>query len=233
MRLMSHGLSQTLKQFVAAAALGLVAFGASASPAAPAAGVDYRVLQKTQPTDAGSKVEVTEFFWYSCPHCAAFEPSLEEWVKKNAANIVFKRVPVSFRDTFVPQQKLYYTLDALGKVDVMQRKVFQAIHTERQTVDTDDTILAFVVKQGIDKKQFQDLYNSFGVQTKIRRAVQLQNDYGVDGVPMIAIDGKYITAPSIVGTAMRNQPEAALHTATLQVMDNLVKRAAAERAVKK
>lgn len=233
MRITSNGLSHYFRQFLAAATLGLVALGASASPSAPVQGVDYRVLPKAQPTESGSKIEVTEFFWYSCPHCAAFEPSLEDWVKKNADKVNFKRVPVSFRESFVPQQKLYYTLEAMGKIDPLHKKVFQALHTERQKIDTDETILAYVVKQGVDKKQFQDLYNSFGVLTKIRRAAQLQEAYSIDGVPMVAIDGKFITAPSMVGATMRGQSEAALHTATLQMMDKLVDIAQGERAAKK
>lgn len=233
MRLTSNGLSQYFRQFLAAATLGLVALSAAAAPATPVQGVNYRLLPKAQQTDAGKKIEVTEFFWYSCPHCAAFEPSLEDWVRKNADTVSFKRVPIAFRDSFVPQQKLYYTLEAMGKVDQLHKKVFQAIHTERQQIDTDDSILAYVVKQGVDKKQFQDLYNSFGVQTKVRRAVQLQEAYGVDGVPMVAIDGKYITAPSMLGATMRGQPETALHAATLEMLDALVGIAQGQRAAKK
>jgi thiol:disulfide interchange protein DsbA len=221
-----------IKHLAAALAFGLVAFGAAAAPSAPVAGVDYRVMQKPQQTEPGKKIEVTEFFWYSCPHCGAFEPSIEAWAKKNAATVSFKRVPIAFRDSFVPQQKLYYTLEAMGKVDALHGKVFQAIHGQRQQIDTDAAITAFVVKQGVDQKQFTDLYNSFGVQTKVKRAVQMQEAYGVDGVPMVAIDGKYITAPSMLGTNMRGQSEAALHEATLTVMDKLVQRAQAEQGKK-
>lgn len=218
-----------LKHALAALTLGLVAMGASAAPNNPQNGVDYRTLDKPQQTDSGKKVEVTEFFWYSCPHCNAFEPDLEAWVKKQGDNIVFKRVPVAFRDSMIPQQKLYYALEAMGKVDEMHAKVFNAIHVQHQRLDTDNAIGDFMAKNGIDKKKFLDVYNSFGVQSKARRAAQLQGDYQVDGVPLVAIDGRFLTSPSIVGASMGNRPESVLFEGTLQVMDALVAKVAKEK----
>jgi thiol:disulfide interchange protein DsbA len=219
-----------LQHVLAALSLTLVTATAGAAPANPQNGVDYRTLDKAQQTDSGSKVEVTEFFWYSCPHCFAFEPSLTEWVKKQGDKIVFKRVPVAFRDSFVPQQKLFYTLEAMGKLDQLHQKVFHAIHVERQSLDTDASVTDFMVKQGVDKNKFLEVYNSFGVQAKARRATQLQAAYQIEGVPTVAIDGRFLTAPSIVAAGIGNQPEPALHSATLQVMDALVARAAKEKA---
>jgi thiol:disulfide interchange protein DsbA len=202
---------------------------AGASPANPVNGVDYRTLDKPQQTDSGKKVEVTEFFWYACPHCYAFEPALEDWVRKQGNNIVFKRVPIAFRESFIPQQRLYYTLEAMGKTEELHKKVFDAIHVQHQSLDTDAAIADFIEKQGIDKKKFLDLYNSFSVQTKVRRAAQLQEAYKVDGVPLVAIDGRYLTSPSIAGASLGRQPESALQSATLQVMDWLVARAGKDR----
>ena len=137
---------------------------------------------------------------------------------------------MAFRDSFVPQQKLYYTLEAMGKADELTPKIFQAIHVENQRINTDKTILAYIEKIGLDKQKFLDLYNSFGVQTKARRAAQLQEAYKVDGVPMIAIDGRYVTSPAVVGVALANQPESMQQAAALQVMDHLVAKVAAEKA---
>ena len=207
-----------LQHLLAALSLGLVAAVAGASPANPQNGVDYRTLEKAQPTESGNKVEVTEFFWYSCPHCNALEPSLEDWVRKQGDKIDFKRVPVVFRDSMVPQQKLYYSLEALGKIDELHKKVFDAIHQQHQSLE-----------QGIDKQKVLDVYNSFSVQAKVRRAAQLQQAYQVDGVPLIAVEGRYLTSPSIVGASLGNQPEPVLHAATLQVMDWLVAKVAKEQ----
>lgn len=210
--------------------LGFTTLTASASPTNPVDGVDYRTLEKPQETDSGKKIEVIEFFWYACPHCNALEPVLADWVKKQGDNIVFKRLPVAFRDSFVPQQKLYYTLEAMGKVDELHQKVFYAIHADRKSLDTDAAIADFMAKQGIDQKKFLELYNSFAVQTKVRRATQLQKAYGIDGVPAIAVGGRYLTSPSIVASSVGKQSEQALHNATLQVMNWLIDKAGKETA---
>jgi thiol:disulfide interchange protein DsbA len=217
-----------LQRSVLALGLSLFALMAGASPASPVNGTDYRTLDKPQSTDSGKKVEVTEFFWYACPHCNVLDPALAEWVKKQGDAIAFKRVPVAFRASMVPHQKLYYALDAMSKVEELHKKILHAIHIEHQSLDTDATIADFVAKHGLDKKKFVDTYNSFGVATKVRRAAQLQEAYKVDGVPLIAIDGHYLTSPSIVGAGLGNPPEEALHKATLQVMDWLVAKAAKE-----
>lgn len=219
-----------LKQTFAALYLGLVAFTAGAAPASPQAGVDFHVLNRPQPTDSGTKVEVIEFFWYSCPHCNALEPDLEAWLKKQDNNIVFKRVPVAFRDSMIPEQKLYYALEAMGKAEEMQMKIFNAIHVQHQALNTDTAIADYIPKLGIDKQKFLDLYNSFGVQSKARRAAQLQQAYQIDGVPTIAIDGRYLTSPSMVAASLGNVSEQALHTGALQVMDWLVAQAAKTKA---
>lgn len=216
------------RNLIGIAGFCLVAGTAAASPSNPQAGVDYRVLEKPQQTESGKKIEVTEFFWYGCPHCSALEPSLEAWVKKNENTIAFKRVPVAFRESFLPQQKMYYALEAMGKIDEMQKKIFAAIHGERRTLDTEAAIVEFVTKNGVDKQKFLDLYNSFGVQAKARRASQLQEAYRIDGVPTIAVDGRYVTSPSIVGASLGRQPDNVLHSATLQVMDHLVAKATKE-----
>jgi thiol:disulfide interchange protein DsbA len=224
-----------IKQMLAAASLAVLAATAHATPQAPVSGTDYKTLEKAQATDApAGKVEVTEFFWYSCPHCFALDPALEAWVKKQGNAISFKRVPVMFRPSFVPQQKLYYTLEAMGRLNDLHPKVFNAIHAERKPLDTDAAITDYIVAQGVDKAKFLDVYNSFGVQTTAKRAAQLQEAYKIDGVPTLAIDGRYMTSPSIVGAGMGgNQPEPALHAAALQVASFLVDKAAKEQAAKK
>ena len=145
------------------------------------------------------KIEVVEFFWYSCPHCYAFEPKLQAWLKKLPPDISFRRVPVAFRDDFVPQQRLYYTLEAMGKVDELHSKVFAEIHQNRQPTDREDRIVAFAEKNGLDRAKFQELYNSFNVSTKARKAKQLQDQYEVDGVPALGVAGRFYTDGTLAG----------------------------------
>lgn len=160
----------------------------------PQQGIDYLILDKPQPVESpAGKVEVIEFFGYWCPHCNAFEPELEAWLKRLPANISFRRVPVAFNDAAVPLQKLYFALEALGRVNDMQRKVFTAIHAEKVNMNTQEGIVAWAVKQGIDQKKFVDAYTSFAVNTKVTKAKQWANNFKIDGVPSLGVAGRFYT----------------------------------------
>jgi thiol:disulfide interchange protein DsbA len=179
---------------------------ASASAAAPVAGKEYEVMQNPQPTSApAGKVEVIEFFWYGCPHCYAFEPTLEAWVKQQGDKIAFKRVPVAFRDDFIPHTKLYYTLVSLGLADKLTPVVFDEIHKQHDYLLTPQAQADFLAKQGVDKQKFMAAYNSFSVQGETKQAADLLKSYNIDGVPTLVVAGKYKTGPaytnSLPGTA--------------------------------
>ena len=176
-------------------------------------GKDYITLERPVATEAGSgKIEVLEFFWYSCPHCNQFEPAFEQWVKNAPKDVVVRRVPVAFRDDFVPQQRLYYTLEAMNLVEKMHIRVFTAIHGEKLMLNSDASVLAWAEKQGIDKAKFAETYKSFGVATKAKRAAQLQNDFKIEGVPSLGVAGRFY----IDGTLAGSMPRA------LQVADALI-----------
>ena len=188
------------------ALLPFAATGVQAQGRAPKAGTDYIVLGKRAPVDTpAGKVEVVEFFSYNCPHCAAFEPRLETWVKQLPADVVFRRIPVPFvgNDT-EPKQRLYYALEAMGKVDEFQMKLFQAIHQQRQPVFGDAAIVAWFEKQpGFDAKKFADLYKSFSVAGKAKRATQLTADYQVAGVPALGVAGRWYIDGDTAGSLDR------------------------------
>jgi thiol:disulfide interchange protein DsbA len=208
-------------------ATALVASTAFASPTDPKNGVEYVTLAQPQPVQAtGKKVEVVEFFMYHCPHCNALEPDLEQWVKKQGNNILFRRIHLPATGPNDPEAHLHLTLEAMGKAEEFQPKVFKAWHVDHLRLNTDAAIIDWVTKNGIDRNKFLDTWNSFGVMTKLHRAPQVATDYKVDGVPTIIIDGKYQTAPSIVYNSLKTSSEPALFQATLQVMDALVAKAA-------
>jgi len=208
-------------------AASLVASTAFASPTDPKNGVEYVTLAQPQPTQTtGKKVEVIEFFMYHCPHCNALEPSFEQWVKKQGDNIVLKRIPLPFTGANDPEAHLYLTLEALGRLPDMHQKVFDAVHKQHIRLFDDKAIVDWVSKNGVDVKTFMAAWNSFGVMTKLHRLPQLVNEYKVDGVPTVVIDGKYQTSPAIVANSVKTSSESVLFPATLQVMDVLVARAA-------
>jgi len=155
-------------------------------------GTDFLSVEPRVAVEApAGKVEVIEFFWYNCPHCNAFEPMLEAWVKQLPRDVFFRRVPVAFQAEFIPQQRLYYALEALGLVDKFQARVFAAIHGEHQDLSKPEAIVNWVVKNGVDKTKFVDQFNSFAVATKATRAAQLQNAYRVAGVPSLGVAGRF------------------------------------------
>ena len=163
-------------------------------------GFDYRILPIAQPLEAKGKVEVIEFFWYGCPHCYDFEPELMSWVKRQPKDVVFRRVPVAFRDDFMPHSQLFYALEAMGKGDALHEKVMYAMHKENKRLLTEPEIADWVASQGIDRNTFLATYRSFAVISKARTAKQLADAYRIDGVPTIVMQGKYVTSPSIAGT---------------------------------
>jgi protein dithiol oxidoreductase (disulfide-forming) len=190
-----------------------VASAAHASPGAPAAGKDYTVLQTPQPVGApAGKVEVIEFFWYGCPHCNEFEPYIEAWEKKQGPDVVFKRVPVAFRDDFIPHSKMYHALVALGVAEKVTPAVFNEIHVKKNYLLTPQAQADFLATQGIDKKKYLDAYNSFSIQSDIQRDNKMLQDYKIDGVPTVIVQGKYVTGPAQTNSLQ----------GTTQVMDFLV-----------
>lgn len=201
MKLNRRELSQGLLLLSAGSALAPLAL---AQGAPVQEGSDYIRLGRSAPVDApAGQVEVVEFFWYNCPHCHKFEPMFDAWAKRQPAHVSVRRVPVAFRDSFKPQQQLFYTLEALGKLDSLHRKVFQTIHGERKRLEREDAILDWAEAQGLDRKEFASTFNSFGVVGKAKRAAQLQDLYLVDGVPALGVAGKYLTSPSIAKTMPR------------------------------
>ena len=190
---------------IGAAALPLAApMLANAQGRPPEDGHDYRTLDKRVAVDAPpGKIEVVDFFWYSCPHCNAFEPMLQAWSRKLPDDVVLRRVPAAFRDDMVPQQRLFYTLEAMGKLPDLHVKVFDAIHKEGADLTRIAPMAQWVAKQGIDPQKFTDVYNSFTISAKARRAVELQDRYQVEGVPAFGIAGRWYTDPTLAGDNAR------------------------------
>jgi thiol:disulfide interchange protein DsbA len=198
-------------------AVGVTLAGATALPAHAQqrfeAGKDYQPLDKPAPVDAPSgKIEVVEFFWYNCPHCNAFEPALEAWIKRQPKDVAVRRVPVAFSSAYQGQQRLYYALEAMGLVDRLHAKVFQAIHGERKRLESPEVIADWVAAQGVDRAKFMEQFNSFSVASKATRAGQVTDAYRVEGVPALGVAGRFYTD----GTLTRSMER------SLQVVDYLV-----------
>lgn len=168
-------------------------------------GTNYDVISPAQPTTvAPGKVEVLEVFWLGCPHCYALEPYIQQWLKNKPSYVEFVRVPVMWGPVHRAHARLYYTLKSLGRDDLVD-KVFTYIHDQEDqsgnesilvSTSEDDTFKqqqAWAVQNGVNADAFAKAYNSFFVSTQLQQADEITSAYQVQGVPYIAIDGKFST----------------------------------------
>lgn len=219
-----------IQNLLFALALSGVAASANASADKPVSGREYLILPETQNTEAGKKIEVTEFFTYSCPHCNAFEPAVVAWTAKNKEKIIFKRVHVSFSTGDVALQRLYATLEAMGIAEQHHPEVFEAVHVKRSRLNTDETIFDWAQTAGLDRVKFTEAYRSFGTQARVNRFNAMSGAYMINQWPMIAVDGRFMTSPYQVGSAVNPAlSEADGQTGAIKVMNFLVARALAEK----
>jgi thiol:disulfide interchange protein DsbA len=202
---------------LAGVGMALAASGVAQAQGGPVEGTHYVRLQTPAPVTvpADKKLEVVEFFWYECPHCNAFEPMLEAWVKKLPADVAFRQVPVGFTARHVLAQKLFYALEEMGQLPALHRRIFAAVHVQNRRMSTENDIMAWVKEQGVDMGKFGDAWKSFQVATKASKAKQLTDAYKIDGVPALGIHGRFFTSGALAGS----------HDRALAVADFLIQTA--------
>lgn len=192
-----------MKRFIAMLGLALGMGLVTMSPARAdslAEGIDYITLAAPQATSAPGKIEVVELFWYGCPHCHQFEPMLHDWSASLADDVVFVRMPAVLSPRWELLARAYYAAELLGVLDKTHEALFAAIHDKKQKFETEDALAAFFKTQGVDEQQFRDAMKSFGVASKLNRARQMTQRYGINGVPTLIINGKYRTSAREAGS---------------------------------
>jgi thiol:disulfide interchange protein DsbA len=181
-------------------------------------GTDYRVIDPPQHTDSSGKIEVIEFFSYGCPHCYEFNPMISAWVAKLPKDVVFKRVATGLgRTAWTNLAKTYYALEATGNLTRLDAPLFHAIHEEHKPLFDEAAISGWMGQHGVDTVKFNTAFESFGVNTKLNQAEEMIENYKVDGVPSLAVDGKYL----ILGSSFEQM---------LSNLDGVIAKARAERA---
>jgi thiol:disulfide interchange protein DsbA len=181
--------------------------------------VGYELVAPAQPTHDVNKVEVIEFFWYGCPHCFDFEPTLAKWVKALPKNVEFIRQPAVFSEQWGKHAKAYYTAEALGVVDKIHADFFDAIQIKKEHLETEEQLTKFFVAHGVNEAEFKAAFNSFLIDTKVRQAGTLAAKYGISGVPAIVINGKYKTSGPLAGS----------HEKMIEVMNRLIAQESASK----
>lgn len=172
----------------------------------------YELVSPAQPTHDVNKIEVIEFFWYGCPHCFDFEPTLAKWLKTLPKNVEFIRQPAVFSDLWGKHAKAYYTAEALGVVDKIHADFFDALQVKKDHLETEEQLSKFFVAHGVSAADFKATYNSFPVDMKVRQASATAARYGVTGVPALIINGKYKTSGPLAGS----------HEKIIEVLDKLI-----------
>jgi len=180
----------------------------------------WQQLTPAQPTEAGGKVEVIEFFWYGCPHCYSLEPAVVTWAKKAPADVVFKRVPALPSDSWGEGARMFYTLESMGKLEEFHQKVFDAIHKQNVNMSNKKMRDEWLQKNGIDPAKYAEVEKSFTVATKVNRAKQMTYAYRVESVPRVVVNGKYVVTAEQAGGVDR----------VFQIVDQLVGMARKEKA---
>ena len=215
-------MSLSAVRFLGRSLLALLACAAFASGGAQAQlveGKNYARIANPQPVETGKKIEVVEFFSYGCPHCAELEPHLDAWLAKLPPDVAFRRVPVMFQPRWIALAKIYYTLDALGVESKLSPEVFRAIHGTGTPLWDDKAFYDWAASKGLDRKKVEDVFKSFAVDGKMSRARQLAQEYNIQAVPTVIVDGKFVTSSDRVGT----------HAALPGAIDQLIAKARAER----
>jgi len=208
-----------MRKWVACAlsAMALLAFTA-AGAAELVEGKDYTRLKAAQPGD--KKIEVIEFFSYGCPHCNDLEPYLQAWMKTAAPDVQFRRVPVMFQDRWRALAKVYFTLEAMGEDVRLSPEVFKAIHSAGLPLYQDKAFFDWAQSKGLDRAKVMEVYNSFGVDSKMKRALAIAQEYNIQSVPTMLVDGKFITSSDRLAGGHSGVPAA---------LDALILKARAER----
>ena len=188
------------------------------------AGTDYEMVVPPLPGETDGKAEVIEFFWYGCPHCSHFEPSVRSWAANLPDNIHFVRVPAVFNNpTWKLHAQAFYTAEVLGIMDKFHPAMFAAWHEQKRHLITEDQLQAFFAELGVSEEDFRKTFNSFAVQTKVRRAADLTKRSGIDGVPTIMVNGKFRVNGTLAGSYER----------MLSITEDLAKMEAKSQAVAK
>ncbi len=181
-------------------------------------GTHYTRLSPTQPTSSNpDQVEVTEVFWYGCPHCFAFDPLLEQWRAQQPGYVNFVRVPAVWNPLLQLHARAFYTAEALGKGAEMHAEFFREIHERNNRLDSEAKLQELFARFGVGADAFKMQFDSFAVQEKLQRADELNRRYRIESVPTIVVNGKYTT----------DAPQVGSYEELLTLVDELV---AAERA---
>ncbi len=197
----SNGCCSPARRGVAA---GCAASGTGTPAAQPDEGIDYRLAEAPQPTRAApGRIEVAELFWYGCPHCNAMEPELVAWTRALPPEVAFRKVHLGLGPRWIPHQRLFYALERVGRDTSLDARVFRAIHVDGRALATRDEAADVVAASGVERGAFVAAWESDAVRAAMREADGFAAALGVQGVPTLVVDGRFVTSPGMTGSYRR------------------------------
>lgn len=164
-------------------------------------GTHYQKIRMAHPPEDASRVQVSEVFWYGCPHCYKLDPVVQAWRQQiDNDQVVFDRLPATMNRQWKIHARIYYTAESFDMVERLHPLIFSAIHEKGQKLLKEKEIASFFAAQGVERDRFDDTFHSFAVETKLTRATRLLSDYAIWSVPVMVVNGKYWTSPSLAGS---------------------------------
>ncbi|MBK1850818.1 thiol:disulfide interchange protein DsbA/DsbL [Marinobacter sp. 1-4A] len=177
-------------------------------------GTHYKKLDTPVRTDTDSGIEVAEVFWYGCPHCYNFKPLAESWEAKAPDDVNYVRIPAALGRSWVPHAQAFYALEAMNSLDKVHDALFEALAGQRRPLNDGESLANFVADHGVDREEFLNNFNSFGVNARMQQAQSKIRGARITGTPTMLVNGKYTVSASMAGSL----------EATLAVVDYLVEK---------
>ncbi|MHA7817605.1 MAG: thiol:disulfide interchange protein DsbA/DsbL [Pseudohaliea sp.] len=184
-------LKHTLAAFLAAALVLATALAAGARAEEYVEGEHYDVITPAVASRHPDKIEVTEFFSYSCGHCYNFEPLVSKWKETLGEDVVVVPSPVIWNKPMELLAKAYYAAEVLDVTELMHLALFQAIHVDRQRLTSAGDIAEVFEDAGVAEAGFLKAFNSFGVSSLARQADARARAARITGTPEVMVAGKY------------------------------------------
>jgi len=215
----SQGSPSSRRAFLATfGILPLIAAGQARAQQRARAGYEYRLIEP-QPVSSPDRVEVVELFWYGCPFCYQLQGPLEGWLKRKPDDVVLRRIPAIFRESWVPHARLYYTLEALGAVPRLHQAVYRAVHEERLSLNSADATGEWAAQNGIESARWLTAYNAPEVERSVDDSRRFTRSYQIQGTPSLIVDGRFLTSSGMSETV----------AGVIPILDDLIRLAREQR----
>ena len=164
------------------------------------AGVHYVEVPVQKNQMKTDKIQVTEFFWYGCPHCFKFDPIVSTWQKTLADDVAFDHSPSMWSAPMKLHARAYYAAVALDVLDQVHVSLFDAMNLEHKRLSSKADIAKIFAQHGVTAEEFDKAFDAFGTISKVKQADQRARSLRVSGVPSLVVNGKYRVTAGMVKT---------------------------------